>query len=120
MLNVPINLIAMNRTPAAARQSQAPAKQAASPKTDVIDLSRMKITRYEGASNLEMRSPSSHYIPQHLNEDGSWSLAEYVPFTIDGPLPDGAMPLPSQGDQNLLNRLDQLADQLRSGFDARA
>lgn len=249
MLDMPISLLTMNRPSAAARQSQAPAKKTAAPKTDVIDLSKpltpeeaermrsvgflgfgtvsatktvatqalgsgaaahvkmeyrheycdvtvgiayhsvyssvsagmdtsggyafveattqMGCTREDGsyweatlhecAYSLKLDGRSTYYAPPHLNEDGSWSLAEYGPsarFTVSGyhsvfsftrsdgeqtqsfwseifirqvrgmipggPLPEGAMSLPSPGDQDLLDRLDRLADQLRGGFNARA
>ena len=113
---------AMNRTPAAAGQSQAPAKKTAAPKTDVIDLSKpptpeqaermrgagflgygsvsitqmtctwedgsyWEVTLHECSFNLELGGRGSYYIPPQLNEDGSWSLAEYGPsaqFTVSG------------------------------------
>lgn len=121
------------------------------------DGSYWEATLHECAFNLVMGGHSSWYIPAHLNEDGSWSLAEYGPsaqFTISGyhsifsaaysngeetqffwsettvthvkgtipsgPVPDGAVSLPSPNDQDLLDQLDRLADQLRHGFDARA
>lgn len=125
MFNVPISFRSVDWTSAATIRSQVPAKKDAAPETDVINLSWMKNTQYEGASDLEMRSPSTHYIPPRLNEDGSWSLAEYVPFSPDAPLPDGAVPIPStcgcgRDHQELLDRLSQLTGQVRSGFDARA
>lgn len=121
------------------------------------DGSDWEATLHECAYSLEMGGHSAWYIPPRLNEDGSWSLAEYGPsarFTVSGyhsvfsftrsdgeqtqtfwsetfveqvkgtipggPLPSGAMPLPSPGGQDLLDQLDRLADQLRSRFDARA
>ena len=42
---------------------------------------------HECAFSLEMGGHSSWYIPPRLNEDGSWSLAEYGPsarFTVSG------------------------------------
>lgn len=181
MSDIAIRLLsaAMNRTPAAARQSQAQAKKSTAPKTDVIDLSRApapeqadrmrsagfqscdsasaaktvatttlgscaatrvtmeyqhehldvtngiayhascatvstdtytsggfvfagatktvrftwkdgsywEATSHECAFSLEMGGRSSWYIPPRLNEDGSWSLAEYGPsarFTVSG------------------------------------
>ena len=253
MFDIPISLLGVNRIPAAARQSQAPAKKAAAPKTDVIDLSKpptpeqaermrgagflgcgswsaektvttermgsggaaarttmeyqheyfdmtvgiayhsvyssvsadaytsagyafveattqmgctwedgsyWEATLHECAYSLKLSGHSSWYIPPHLNEDGSWSLAEYGPspqFTVSGyhstfsftysdgeqtqyfwsetvfeqvkgmipggPLPDGAQKLPPSWDyQDMLDRLDQLADRLgdRGGFDAQA
>lgn len=247
---LPVSFHSMERASAAALRSQVPAKKAAAPKTDVIDLSRpptpeeadrlrsagflgygsvsaaktvttkmlengasathvtmeyryeycdvtvgiayrsvyssvsadtynssgyafveataqMGCTREDGsyweaalhecAYSVKLGSHSGWYIPQHLNEDGSWSLAEYGPsarFTVSGyhsifsftqsdgeqtqsfwsetfvrqvrgmipggPIPGGAMPLPFPGDRELLDRLDRLADRLRSGFDARA
>lgn len=227
MFDLPISLPSVCRTSAAATRSRVPAKKAAAPKTDVIDLSRppapeqaermrgtaathvtveyqyeycdvtvgiayrsvyssvsagtytssgyafveattqMGCTREDGsyweatlhecAYSAKLSGHSAWYIPQRLNEDGSWSLAEYGPsaqFTVSGyhsifsftqsdgeqtrtfwsetfvgrvrgtipggPIPDGAMPLPFPGDRDLLDRLDRLADRLRSGFDARA
>lgn len=121
------------------------------------DGSYWEATLHECAFSLEMGGHSSYYIPQHLNEDGSWSLAEYGPsarFTVSGyhsifsaayssggqtqyfwsetfagqargmipggPIPNGAEKLPPPSGQDLLDRLDRLADHLRRGFNARA
>ena len=127
MFGIPISFRNVNWMPADIRQARVPAKNTAAQKNVTAqtargeeDVRRLNVTLYEGAFNPEMGDLSSHYIPPRLNEDGSWSLAEYVPPTPDGPLPDGAVPLPSPGDRELLDRLDRLADRLRCGFDARA